>query len=596
MESLGIKSFNDFYRFSIEKREEFWSFVVDRLKILFETRPSCCIKEVDSKRGEYEYLSEARLNISNSCFDFPDKGAKAIVFQKENSVELETWSFGDLEAWTNRVASALRSDTFPVKLVTGDAIAIDMPMTAESIAIYLGIVKAGFAVVSIADSFSAHEINVRLHAASAKAIFTQDVILRGSKTLPLYERVVEAEAPLAIVLSAAGDPAARSDIGLRSGDLSWGEFLKGSSVEFDAVIVPSYFNSNILFSSGTTSTPKAISWSHSTPIKAAMDGHFHHNIQSSDIVSWPTNLGWMMGPWLIYASLVNKAAIALFYGSPTTPEFVQFLQDAKVTVLGLVPSIVKAWRSLNLSPCLESIRLFSSTGEVSDPRDMLWLMSRVPGYAPVIEYCGGTEIGGGYVTGTVEQAQCPSCFSTPALGHDFKLLDHEGAIVETTGEVALTPPSLGLSVKLLNKDHYREYFEGMPYGFRRHGDQIRQIDGYFKAQGRVDDAMNLGGIKISSAELENACNLVRGVSESAAIAYDPPEGGPSQLVVYVVPAKDLKFNQDDLKKAMQLSIKKQLNPLFHISDVVSTATLPRTASNKIMRRVLRAWYASEKEQ
>ena len=80
------------------------------------------------------------------------------------------------------------------------------------------------------------------------------------------------------------------------------------------------------------------------------------------MAAWPTSLGWMMGPWLIYAGLINRATIALFDGVPTGREFGQFVQDAGVTMLGVVPSLVRAWRS---SGCMEgldwtAIRIFSS--------------------------------------------------------------------------------------------------------------------------------------------------------------------------------------------------------------------------------------------
>ncbi len=85
----------------------------------------------------------------------------------------------------------------------GDAIAINMPMTVEAVVIYLGIIYAGCAAVSIADSFAPSEISTRLQIARTKAIFVQDVISRGSKAHPLYGRVVKAEGPVAVVLPAA---------------------------------------------------------------------------------------------------------------------------------------------------------------------------------------------------------------------------------------------------------------------------------------------------------------------------------------------------------------------------------------------------------
>ena len=77
------------------------------------------------------------------------------------------------------------------------------------------------------------------------------------------------------------------------------------------------------------------------------------------------------------------------------------------------------------------------------------------------------------------------------------------------------------------------------------------------------------------------------VTEVAAIAVSPADGGPSQLVIYAVCNKARSVNKHDLQTAMQTAIKRDLNPLFKIHDVVPVEALPRTASNKVMRRTLR---------
>ena len=157
------------------------------------------------------------------------------------------------------------------------------------------------------------------------------------------------------------------------------------------------------------------------------------------------------------------------------------------------------------------------------------------GYKPVIEYCGGTEIGGGYITGTRVQPAAPSTFTTPALGVDFLLFDENGKPTEN-GEVFIIPPSLGLSASLLNADHNEVYFGGTPQpNLRRHGDAIERLgDSYYRVHGRIDDTMNLSGIKVSSAEIEEVLNVVSEVQETAAVAVPPKDGGPSQLVIYAV--------------------------------------------------------------
>ena len=208
----------------------------------------------------------------------------------------------------------------------------------------------------------------------------------------------------------------------------------------------------------------------------------------------------------------------------------------------------------------------------------------------------GTEIGGGHLTGTVLQPASPATFSTPALGVDVVILDDDGAAVAEgeMGEAFLVPPAVGLSQELLNRDHDAVYYEGCPSGpngevLRRHGDHIARIgNGYFKAKGRADDTMNLGGIKVSSIELERVVNDHPSVHESAAVAVQPGGEGAAQLVVFAVLEKGA--SEGNLKKALGKAIAAHLNPLCKIHEVVTVESLPRTPSNKIMRRRLRADY------
>ena len=578
MRDRGVATYEEFHAWSVSDRRAFWQDAIERLGIAFEVPPQTVLDDGLGPESAV-WLPETDINIAASCFE-GDPERPAIVSSSGN--EIRVVSNGELAHYVKRVAGALVRAGYG----SGDRIAIAMPMTVDAVAAYLGIVWMGAVVVSIADSFAPEEIESRLRIAGAGTVVTQDVIHRGAKELPMYEKVKEAKPERAIVIDTG------AGIDLRPQDVEWDGFL-ASRGAIEAVPVDAAAFSNILFSSGTTGDPKAIPWTHVTPIKAATDGHYHQDIHPDDVVAWPTNLGWMMGPWLIYASLINGASMALYDDVPTGEGFGRFVQDAGVTVLGVVPSLVAAWRS---NRCMESfdwskIRLFSSTGETSNPSDMAYLMN-LAGNKPVIEYCGGTEIGGGYVTGTVLQRAVPSMFSTPALGVDVKLLDDAGREA-SSGELFLVPPSIGFSTSLLNLDHHDVYYKGTPRPgglvLRRHGDQMeRTDDGYYRALGRVDDTMNLGGIKVSSAEIERVVGLPAGITEVAAVAVPPAGGGPSLLVVYAVPDDSGVADPERLRHKMQSGIRSHLNPLFKIHEVVLVDSLPRTASAKVMRRSLRS--------
>jgi acetyl-CoA synthetase len=573
----GLSDFGALHRWSISDPDAFWQFVIDELEIEFE-RPASRVRGSDDPKDP-QWLPDATLNIVTSCLDHsPD--APAIVIGRESGIEIIT--VDDLRSRVAGFAAGFAAAGFEV----GDAIAIVMPMNVEAVVAYLGTIAAGGVVVSIADSFPPHEIATRLAITSPVAVVTQSRLTRAAKVLPMYHKCVRASATPCIVVDAGGEPE------LRSQDTMWGEFVVDGAV-FDPVPMPAGAHTNILFSSGTTGDPKAIPWTQTTPLKAAMDGRFHQDIHTGDVVAWPTNLGWMMGPWLIYASLLNGAAIALHDDAPTGRSFVEFVADAGVTMLGIVPSVVASWRANRVlhRGDWHSVRVISSTGEASNPDDYRWLMATA-GDVPVIEYCGGTEIGGAYVTSTILDACVPSLFSTPALGIDIVLMDED--VEGDSGEVFLVPPSMGLSTELLKRDHRAVYFAGVPdigRPLRRHGDHMERTQGgYYRALGRIDDTMNLGGIKVSSNELERAVRDIDGIAECAAVAVPPPSGGPERLVVFVVASPGREIDETDLKGAMQQAIRARLNPLFKVHEVIVIPALPRTASNKVMRRSLRSSY------
>jgi acetyl-CoA synthetase len=567
---LGLPDYKALHAWSAANREQFWGLVKRRLGIQFR-KPFDRVLRMEGP-NQPVWFPGAEMNIVDSCFQ---AASDAVAVVESDGGEFRWYTCGGLRQLAARVANALGD-------ARGQTIGVIMPLSFKAVAIYLGVIASGAAAVSIADSFSPDEIATRLRIAGAKRVFTQANIAWGPKKLPLYEKIVASGAEKIVVIGEAA---------LRAGDVSLEVFVSDDD-QLRPVRRSPQDAINILFSSGTTGEPKAIPWDHTTPLKCAADAHFHHDLHSGDVTCWPTNLGWMMGPWLIFASLINRCTMALYTQAPTDAGFGRFVQDAKVNMLGLVPSLVRSWRQ---SKCMEgldwsAIRCFSSTGECSNPSDMAYLMQLPGSVRPIIEYCGGTEIGGGYVTSTVVQPNAPSMFTTPAMGLDFVLIDDDGKPADK-GEVFIDGPSIGLSTRLLNRDHDAVYYKDTPTGrsgspLRRHGDELyRTPEGGYRVAGRSDDTMNLGGIKVGCAEIERVLNVVDGVHETAAVAMSPDDGGPSRLVIFLVARVDK--DVAEWKKMFQQAIRSQLNPLFHVDEVRLIAGMPRTASNKVMRRELR---------
>jgi len=590
MQTLHLESYKDFFDWAEKNRAAFWEIAVKTLGIKFK-EPYANVLDSSKNLEDPVWFEGAKINIVDSCFLAP-KDKTAIVEGSEETPETRKISYGELEEKTNAFAAGLLKKG----LASGDRVVFYAPFSIEATIAFLSCIKAGIIPVSVADSFSSEELVKRAGLTQAKLVIAGDGYFYGGKWLNGYAKVKESPIPAIVIRRNAKTE-------LREGDLLFETVLSSASPSSQSYCSDPQGISAILFSSGTTKEPKVIPWTHITPIKAASDGYFHLNIKETDIVTWTTGMGWMMAPWLIYASFINKATMALFVGAATGTPFGKFVEDEQISILGTIPSVVKAWKVNEFHKKFNwKVKLYSSTGEPSNAEDYFYLMALSRFQAPIIEYCGGTEIGGGYITGSVLQPASPGTFTTPALGLNFYLLkDQKPVEANRPGEVYIVPPSVGLTQTLLNKNHHDEYYAGTPKGphdelLRRHGDTFEKIQEegfiFYKSGGRSDDAMNLGGIKVSAVEIEEIINADESVLESAAVSMPGEGGGPERLLLFIVPRKDIP-DEIGFKKALQQLITEKLNPLFRVSDIRFLEKLPRTASNKVMRRELRKGLISE---
>ncbi len=171
MKELGLQEFKQFHRWTVANRTAFWSQLVRRLNILF-ARPSTTLFDQNVAPNTARWFPDSKLNIVESLFQAaPDDIA---ILSQAPGKSIQTTSYAELQRQVYQVANSIRD--FGWK--PGDRIAVVLPMTAWSVPIYLGIIAAGCAVVSIADSFAPVEIFNRLRIAEAVGVFTYDFMLR----------------------------------------------------------------------------------------------------------------------------------------------------------------------------------------------------------------------------------------------------------------------------------------------------------------------------------------------------------------------------------------------------------------------------------
>ena len=181
----------------------------------------------------------------------------------------------------------------------------------------------------------------------------------------------------------------------------------------------------IIYTSGTTGRPKGAVHTHcGFPLKAAMDMALGLDLRREDTLYWMTDMGWMMGPWEVFGTLLLGATMVFYDGAPDFPDVDRLwslVERHKITTLGVSPTLIRSLMQHGEEPVrrhdLSSLRIMASTGEPWNPEPWLWLFNTVGGgRCPIINYSGGTEISGGIVMGNVLKPLKPCAFSGPNVG------------------------------------------------------------------------------------------------------------------------------------------------------------------------------------
>ncbi|HZH34442.1 MAG TPA: AMP-binding protein, partial [Pyrinomonadaceae bacterium] len=358
----------------------------------------------------------------------------------------------------------------------------------------------------------------------------------------------------------------------------------------------------ILYTSGTTGKPKGVAHTHcGFPIKAAQDMAFGTDVGKGTRISWVTDIGWMMGPWLIYGALINGATMVLYDGAPDYPSpdrMWEFCAKHKVEILGISPTLVRALANcgddLPKKHDLSSLRAFASTGEPWNPAPWWWLFEKVgDSKLPIINYSGGTEISGGILMGNPLLPIKPCSFPAPCPGIDAAILDENGNSVEAgkVGELAIREPWIGMARGFWQeRERYLETYWNRFENIWVHGDfAMKDADGHWFILGRSDDTLKVAGKRVGPAEVESLLVGHPLVAEAAVIGVPDELKGTAMVAFCVLSGEATENLEDELKNLVAEAQGKPLKP----NRVLFVNALPKTRNAKVMRRVIRAAYLGE---
>lgn len=571
-------TYEQLYEKSIKDEEWFWNRFFKDINFKWFKYPE---KIVEKNGINTRWFVGGVLNISSNCLDANSE--KIAVIEVDEDLDESFLTYGELEKKVNKLANFLTN----VGIGLNDRVALYMPLSKESVVCFLALARIGAIVVPLFSGFGKDAINIRLKASEAKMVISFCFNKRRNKKIDMKKTLLEAIEGTSVkkILFIGKDIEKMRNVEIYSYDE-----VEKCSPFIKVPIFESSFPLMIIYTSGTTGLPKGVLHFHSGfPIKAAQDMLHVFDLKSDDIITWITDIGWMMGPWLIYGALINRATIFIYNGSPDYPDvdiIWKLVDKYKVTCVGLSPSYIRsiATKSKVNGLDLESLRMVGSTGEVWDEYHWNWTFENIcKGKKPIINYSGGTEISGGILGNVVIKPIKPLSFNSPVLGIDAVVLDENANKVKgEVGYLCIANHNPGMATTFWN-DHQRyietywSKFENIWY----HGDLAYiDNDGFFYILGRADDTLKIAGKRIGPAEYETVINNVEGVKESAVVGIPDEVKGMAPLAFVV--ASDTSIKQKIFDKVIET-----LGKPFALKDVIFVDDLPKTRNFKIMRRILR---------
>lgn len=603
MDAYGIASYDALLERATDDIAWFWDAVLKNLNIEFYT-PYTQIVDLSEGITFPKWCVDGEMNIIHNCLDkwqtTAVKDRAALRWEGEEGT-VRTLTYGELHAEVCRCANALRA----LGLGKGDAVGLYMPMTPELCIAFLAIIKIGGIILPLFSGYGPQAVSTRLNDAGAKALFTADGFYRRGKPIAMKTTVDEAlrACPTVehVIVHKRVDLA---DVPWTDGrDLWWETFIDGHASEAATERTKAEDVMMIIYTSGTTGRPKGAVHTHcGFPLKGAQDMYHSMDLKPGETMYWMSDMGWMMGPWLVFGTLTIGATMVFYDGAPDFPDvdrLWRMVEMHQITHLGLSPVLIRALKTHGTAPIekhdVSSLRAVGSTGSPWDPESWQWLFEHVlGGEKPILNYSGGTEISGGILCGNFFTPLKPTAFSGPVLGMDADVVDADGQPVRgAVGELIIRQPWIGMTRGFWNDnqrylDSYWSRFENIWL----HGDFAAiDEDGLWYILGRSDDTIKVAGKRLGPAEVEAILNAHEAVAESAAIGIPHDVKGEEVAAFCVLKASAVP--DDNLRYILIARVTEALGKPLKPRVLKFTTALPKTRNAKVMRRLIRATYLNQ---
>ncbi|TDB63515.1 acetoacetate--CoA ligase [Arundinibacter roseus] len=580
---LFFRSYHDLWEWSVTDVEDFWESLWHFFQIKSHDTYFTVMERTEADMLHTRWFSRATLNYAEHIFRHKTRDRPALVFQSERH-SLQEISWDTLEKQVAAVSTWLRRRG----VKRGDRVAAVLPNIPQAVVAFLATQSVGAVWSSCSPDFGEASILDRFFQIEPKVLLMADSYQYNGRTFDKISDFQKLIKKLPSVELSVLVPYLDKDASL-DGTVSWEDILHSPTTALDFEPLPFDHPLWILYSSGTTGAPKAITHS----VGGCLLEHlkaltFHQNVKPGDRYFWYSTTGWMMWNYSL-ASLLTGATLVLYDGAPAFPTLQvlwTFAEKARINHFGGGAAYFIACRKANLSVPTERLKHLQTIGSTGSPltaEAYEWIYEHISRDVWLISLSGGTDVCSAFVGGCPLLPVYAGEIQCRMLGCKLEAYSEEGTPVSNqVGEMVILQPMPSMPIYFWNDpddQRYRNsYFETYP-GVWRHGDWIKITPrGSVIIFGRSDATLNRGGVRIGTAEIYSALEKIPEIKDSL-VVYLEQEDGSGDMPLFVVLAQPGNLTTE-LKTQINDTLRSQFSPR-HVPDrIEEVLDVPYTISGK----------------
>jgi acetoacetyl-CoA synthetase len=594
---LELNSYPEFYRWTVDDPETFWSEVWDFCGVIASRKGSTVLVDGDRMPGA-RWFPDARLNFAENLMRRGDRG-DAFALWDERGFRRRL-SYSDLTSEVSRAAQALQA----LGLRAGDRVAAFIPNIPEAAVLALAAMSLGIVWSSCSPDFGVEGVIERFGQIEPKVLFCADGYRYNGEQHDSLPRVAEIAAQLPslrkIVVVPHLDP--KVDVSDLPKAVTLDEWLRRHTPgAIDFAQLPFDHPLFILFTSGTTGRPKCIvHGAGGTLLQALKTYKLQFDLKPGDRYFWFCTTNWVV--WnLLFASIAAEVSVMLYDGSPFAKNgriLFDYAEKERITHFGTSPKFLDTIAKRGLKPMdthdLSALRVVASTGSPLAPEGYDYVYSSIKKDVCLASVSGGTDIISAFADASIVLPVYRGEMQCRSFGMAVDVFDSEGnSLVGEKGELVCTKPFPSMPLGFWNDkggERYRAaYFDKYPNVWC-HGDWSELTErGTMIVYGRSDATLNPGGVRIGTAEIYRVVERIDEVEDSVAIGQLwPPEQPTDTRVVLFVKLRSNQALEAPLVDRIKHEIRRHASPRHVPAKIVQVDDIPRTKNGKVVELAVKA--------